>query len=176
MKITAMPPLPRLSACRSVPSKHTASGTDWLATARLQMSAPTNAKAADSPSVRYPAGSTSNSAHPLAAKHGGTRTRMRYAEKQSTHTLALTATRASRHTGTNTENIAPTPVMLPLDSEVAYMSDEGFLREARYQASLSIAKAMLHQGLISREEFGEIDDFLLKKYRPLLGTLFAHGR
>lgn len=56
------------------------------------------------------------------------------------------------------------------------MSDESFLREARYQASLSIAKAMLRQGLISREEFGKIDDFLLEKYRPPLGTLFAHGR
>ena len=66
--------------------------------------------------------------------------------------------------------------MLPLDSEVAYMSDESFLREARYQASLSIAKVMLRRGLISREEFGKIDNFLLEKYRPPLGTLFAHGR
>ena len=171
-----MPPLPRLSACRSVLSKHIASGTDWLATARLQMSMPINARVAASRSIRYPAGSTSNSAHPLAAKHGGTRTNMRYAEKQSTPSLALTAARASRHTGTDTESIALTPVMLPLDSEVAYMSDEGFLREARYQASLSIAKVMLRRGLISREEFGKIDGFLLEKYHPPLGTLFVHGR
>lgn len=56
------------------------------------------------------------------------------------------------------------------------MSDEHFQREARYQASLSIAKAMLRQGLISRYEFEKIEGFLLDKYRPVLGSLFAHGR
>ena len=56
------------------------------------------------------------------------------------------------------------------------MSDERFQCEARYQASLSIAKAMLRNGLISQEEFDKIDDFLLEKYCPPIGTLFAHGR
>lgn len=56
------------------------------------------------------------------------------------------------------------------------MSDEHFQREARYQASLSIAKALLRQGLISQDEYKTVDAFLLDKYRPVLGSLFAHGR
>ena len=53
------------------------------------------------------------------------------------------------------------------------MNDECFKDEIQYQASLSIAKAMLLKGLISEEEFDEITEFLLKKYAPLLGALFV---
>ena len=56
------------------------------------------------------------------------------------------------------------------------MSDERFQCEARYQVSISIAKAMLRRGLISREEFDKIDGFLLEKYCPPIGSLFSHGR
>ena len=56
---------------------------------------------------------------------------------------------------------------------VTGMNDECFKDEMQYQASLSIAKAMLRKGLISEEEFDEITEFLLKKYAPLLGALFV---
>lgn len=39
--------------------------------------------------------------------------------------------------------------------------------------SLSVAKSMFRKGLISKEEFAEIDTILLKKYRPTLGTLLS---
>ncbi len=52
--------------------------------------------------------------------------------------------------------------------------DKGqFRAEKLYQISLSLAETMLEKGIISREEFSEIDTMLLQKYRPILGTLLA---
>ena len=73
-------------------------------------------------------------------------------------------------------NTALTPVMLPLALGVTDMTDERFQDEAQYQASLSVARTMLRKGLISKEEFDMVDDFLLEKYNPPLGALFAHRR
>ena len=56
------------------------------------------------------------------------------------------------------------------------MESEQFQCEKLYQGSLSIAKAMLKNGLISCEEYAKVEDYLLKKYRPTFGTLFAHDR
>ncbi|MGI6121373.1 MAG: SHOCT domain-containing protein [Saccharofermentanales bacterium] len=53
------------------------------------------------------------------------------------------------------------------------MTKEQFEREKNYRAALSIAKAMLSQGLISAREYGKIDTILIKKYRPPLGGLRA---
>lgn len=50
---------------------------------------------------------------------------------------------------------------------------EQFRAERLYLTSLSVAKSMLHEGIISENEFAEIDTILLKKYRPILGTLLA---
>jgi len=53
------------------------------------------------------------------------------------------------------------------------MDKEEFRAERLYRMSLSVAKSMLKKGLISKEEFSEIDTILLKKYRPTLGTLLS---
>ena len=53
------------------------------------------------------------------------------------------------------------------------MDKEQFRAERLYLMSLSVAKSMLRQGVISKEEFTEIDTILLKKYRPTLGTLLS---
>jgi hypothetical protein len=42
------------------------------------------------------------------------------------------------------------------------MTKEQFEREKNYRAALSIAKAMLSQGLISAREYGKIDTILIK--------------
>lgn len=54
------------------------------------------------------------------------------------------------------------------------MTDDQFRAEKQYQLSLSIAKSMLEISIITPEEFALIDEYLLEKYRPLLGTLFSH--
>lgn len=53
------------------------------------------------------------------------------------------------------------------------MDKEQFRAEKLYQMSLSIAESMFKKGILSKEEFTEIDTILLKKYRPILGTLLA---
>ncbi len=54
------------------------------------------------------------------------------------------------------------------------MTDDQFRAEKQYQSSLSIAKFMLEKSIITPEDFALIDEYLLEKYRPLLGTLFSH--
>ena len=53
------------------------------------------------------------------------------------------------------------------------MSEKEFRAELRYRMSLSVAKTMLEKGIISEDEYSEIDTILLEKYRPTLGTLLA---
>lgn len=53
------------------------------------------------------------------------------------------------------------------------MSREQFKAERLYLVSRSVAKSMLREGIISEEEYEEIDIILLEKYRPVLGTLLA---
>lgn len=56
------------------------------------------------------------------------------------------------------------------------MTDEQFKAEKLYQVSLSLAQSMHEKGHITVDELAVIDQFLIKKYRPLLGTLFSHIR
>jgi len=53
------------------------------------------------------------------------------------------------------------------------MTNEAFESERRYQASLAVARSLLKKGLITKTEFDEMDTFLLRKHRPLLGSLFS---
>lgn len=53
------------------------------------------------------------------------------------------------------------------------MSKEQFRAERLYQMSLSVAKSMLEKGIITADEYSEIDTILREKYHPILGTLLA---
>lgn len=53
------------------------------------------------------------------------------------------------------------------------VSKEQFRAERLYRMSLSVAKAMLGKGIITADEYSEIDTILREKYRPILGTLLA---
>lgn len=53
------------------------------------------------------------------------------------------------------------------------MSEKEFRAELRYRMSLSVARSMLEEGTITKEEYRQIDTMLLKKHRPILGTLLA---
>ena len=56
---------------------------------------------------------------------------------------------------------------------VMVMDEKQFRAEKMYRISLSVAKSMLEKGVISKEEYSEIDTILLEKYHPTLGTLLA---
>ncbi len=53
------------------------------------------------------------------------------------------------------------------------MSKEQFRAERLYLMSLSVARSMLKKGIISENEYMEMDTILLEKYRPILSTLLA---
>jgi uncharacterized membrane protein len=53
------------------------------------------------------------------------------------------------------------------------MTQEQFKAESRYRTAMSVAKAMLARGLINQGEYKKIDTIMLKKYRPILGSLQA---
>ena len=59
---------------------------------------------------------------------------------------------------------------------VAAVSKEQLTNEKLYQATMSMVRRMLEKGLISEEEYRQIDTMFLEKYRPVFGTLFSEIR
>ena len=53
------------------------------------------------------------------------------------------------------------------------MTKEQFQREKMYLTTMTIAKNLLKQGIISEDEYHEIDTKFTNKYEPSLGTLFS---
>ena len=74
------------------------------------------------------------------------------------------------------ENIAPMPATSRTDLVVAVMNKDDFKNEKLYQATMSVARRMLFEGLITEEEYRQIDTIFLEKYRPVFGTLFSDIR
>ena len=73
-----------------------------------------------------------------------------------------------------TENTAPMSATSQTGSEsVMPVNDDQFEREKLYQATMSMFRSMLKNGLITKEQYAIIDTKMLQKYQPLLGTLFA---
>ena len=52
------------------------------------------------------------------------------------------------------------------------MRKEQYRADMLYQVSLSVAKTMREQGLITADEYVEIDTMLLAKYQPYLGVFY----
>ena len=55
------------------------------------------------------------------------------------------------------------------------MRKEQYRADMLYQVSLSVAKSMREQGLITADEYVEIDTMLLAKYQPYLGRLLSEN-
>lgn len=55
------------------------------------------------------------------------------------------------------------------------MTPEELRNDMLYHMALSMAKTMLKKGLLSPEEYAEIDTILLQKYQPYLGSLFSEN-
>ena len=72
------------------------------------------------------------------------------------------------------ENIVHALAIFLLVSKVVLaMSKKEFKNEKLYQTTMHIARKMLKSGLISGEEYRQIDTIFTEKYHPTLGTLFA---
>lgn len=54
------------------------------------------------------------------------------------------------------------------------MTKEEFYNEKMYQATMALARQMLREGLITEEEYREVEAVFLKKYKPVLGEIFSN--
>lgn len=57
---------------------------------------------------------------------------------------------------------------------VSTMTKEQFHNEKMYQATMALARQMLRQGLITEEEYREVEAAFLKKYQPVFGEIFSN--
>lgn len=87
-----------------------------------------------------------------------------------------TAAGPFRFTGAPRESTAAMPATSSIGLEVAAVSKEQLTNEKLYQATMSMVRRMLEKGLISEEEYRQIDTMFLEKYRPVFGTLFSEIR
>jgi len=51
------------------------------------------------------------------------------------------------------------------------MNPEQFRREQEYGAAIAIAVTMLRQSLITKSEYRKVRAALIRKYRPVIGSL-----
>lgn len=126
-----------------------------------------------SPCSRLPAGKRRNSALTIAETNGGTVTWIRWNERQIMNSSAHTVKSRSQLMAIRTESIVPTSAISQTDLEVAVMTKEQMEKETMYQATMSIAKNLLDKGMISEEEYAQIDTNFRNKYAISLSTLFT---
>lgn len=74
------------------------------------------------------------------------------------------------------ENTVAMPAISRTDSEVATMTKEQIQNEKMYIGTMTTAKKLLKQGIISDEEYEQIDTNFRKKYNISLSTLFTDIR
>ena len=53
------------------------------------------------------------------------------------------------------------------------MTKEQFQREKMYQATMGMVRRMRSTGIISSEEYAKVEQIFLKKYKPLIGSIYA---
>ena len=75
-----------------------------------------------------------------------------------------------RHTAITIGSFAAASVICSPVSEVSSMN---FQNEMMYQATMSFARKMLRDGLITEDEYRQIDTMFREKYQPKIGTLFV---
>ena len=69
----------------------------------------------------------------------------------------------------NRENTAPLIVTFWTDLEVEDM----MTNETKYIVTMSMARNLLKQGIISEEDYVKINTIFIQKYEPKIGTLLA---
>ena len=59
---------------------------------------------------------------------------------------------------------------------VKKLSEKEYQADIMYQMTMSIARKMLANGLITETEFAEFDTKMQAKYSPVFGTLFSDNQ
>ena len=112
----------------------------------------------------------------VAEINGGTATWIRWRERQIMSSSVRVVKSLSRLMAIRTESIAATNVISLTGLEVTAMTNEQIEKENLYQATMSIAKNLLSKGVISEEEYAQIDTNFRNKYGISLSTLFTDIR
>lgn len=73
-------------------------------------------------------------------------------------------------------NIVPMNAILKIVLEVTAMTNEQMQNEVMYQGSMLVAKQLLKKGIVSDEEYEQIDTMFRQKYAISLSTLFTDIR
>ena len=63
-------------------------------------------------------------------------------------------------------------ILLHGSKVVTTMSKEEFRNEKLYQTTMHIVRKLMQDGIISADEYSQVDAVFLKKYKPLFGALF----
>ena len=53
------------------------------------------------------------------------------------------------------------------------MTKEQFRNEKLYQATMYLARKMVEQGILTEQEYREVDEIFLEKYKPVFGSIFS---
>ena len=53
------------------------------------------------------------------------------------------------------------------------MSKDDFCREKLYQTTMHLTRKMLREGIISEDDYRQVNTIFLDKYKPVFGTLFS---
>ena len=53
------------------------------------------------------------------------------------------------------------------------MTSSDYSNEFQYQITMSLVRQLKNNGTISDNEYKQIDTIMLRKYRPILGTLLS---
>ena len=74
---------------------------------------------------------------------------------------------------TKIESTAATSATSRTDSEVAVVTKEQYEQEKKYLVTMNMAKKLLEKGVISDEEYRQIDTKFQQKYGVTFSTLFT---
>ena len=77
------------------------------------------------------------------------------------------------YTGIGTAGTAVGSVTLNIAKAVAAMTKEQFRNEKLYQATMHLARKMVEQGILTEQEYREVDEIFLEKYKPVFGSIFS---
>ena len=87
---------------------------------------------------------------------------------------ALIVEKNFKSTGINAENIAATiAIWQTVLRALLLMRKEEMKNEKLYQTTMHLVKRLLREGMITMEEYRQIDTIFLEKYRPIFGTLLS---
>lgn len=88
--------------------------------------------------------------------------------------LVNTVVNLSRRMVITIESIVPIIAISNQGLVITVMNRTDFKNEMLYQTTMSIARQVLKNKIISKEEYQQIDTIITNKYNPTLGTLFAN--